>query len=71
VPGGAYPSYAQGYYRRDNRFYQRWDEIARERGEFGIWMQRHVLDTSDHAAFLASLAPPAAPPASSASVATA
>ena len=30
-PGGAYPSYAQGYYARDNAFYQRWDAIARER----------------------------------------
>jgi glutaconate CoA-transferase subunit A len=25
VPGGAYPSYAQGYYPRDNRFYLAWD----------------------------------------------
>ena len=31
VPGGAYPSYAQGYYKRDNAFYNAWDEIARER----------------------------------------
>ena len=55
VPGGAYPSYAQGCYRRDNGFYQRWDAIARERERFATWMQRHVLDTPDHAAFLASL----------------
>ena len=55
VPGGAYPSYAQGYYRRDNGFYQRWDAIARERDTFLTWMRRHVLDTPDHAAFLASL----------------
>ena len=55
VPGGAYPSYAQGYYRRDNAFYQRWDAIARERERFTIWMQRHVLDTDDHAGYLASL----------------
>ncbi len=31
VPGGAYPSYAQGYYKRDNAFYIAWDKIARER----------------------------------------
>ena len=31
-PGGAWPSYAQGHYARDNDFYQRWDAIARERG---------------------------------------
>jgi len=54
-PGGAYPSYAQGLYGRDNNFYQRWDAIARERDGFRVWMERHVLGTRDHAAFLASL----------------
>ena len=54
-PGGAYPSYAHGFYARDNAFYRRWDAIARERGTFEAWMQRHVLDTDDHAGFLASL----------------
>lgn len=52
VPGGAYPSYAHGYYPRDNRFYQAWDEISRDREEFVRWMQRHVLDTADHEAHL-------------------
>jgi len=54
-PGGAYPSYAHGFYARDNAFYQRWDAIARDRATFADWMQRHVLDTPDHAAFLASI----------------
>ncbi len=54
-PGGAYPSYAHGYYARDNAFYQRWDEIARDRERFLAWIERHVLDTTDHAGFLASL----------------
>ena len=54
-PDGAYPSYAHGFYARDNAFYQRWDTIARERDTFEAWMQRHVLDTDDHAGFLASL----------------
>jgi glutaconate CoA-transferase subunit A len=54
-PGGAYPSYAQGHYARDNAFYQRWDAIARERDVFLAWMQRHVLASRDHAGFLASL----------------
>jgi glutaconate CoA-transferase subunit A len=54
-PGGAYPSYAQGHYARDNAFYQRWDAIARERDAFRTWMQRHVLASRDHAGFLASL----------------
>jgi len=44
VPGGAYPSYAQGYYKRDNAFYISWDKIARERETFLAWMKANVLD---------------------------
>jgi glutaconate CoA-transferase subunit A len=44
VPGGAYPSYAQGYYKRDNAFYKAWDPIARERDSFLAWMKANVLD---------------------------
>jgi glutaconate CoA-transferase subunit A len=58
-PGGAYPSYAQGHYARDNAFYQRWDAIARERDSFRTWMQAHVLDCRDHKAHLKSLREPA------------
>ncbi len=54
-PGGAYPAYAQGYYGRDNAFYQRWDSIARERDEFQAWMRQHVLESRNHAGFLARL----------------
>jgi len=54
-PGGAYPSYAHGYYARDNAFYQRWDELARDRDRFLKWMERHVLRTRDHREHLASL----------------
>jgi len=43
VPGGAHPSYTQGYYRRDNAFYKAWDEIARERDAFLAWMDENVL----------------------------
>ena len=55
VPGGAYPSYAQGYYARDNRFYLAWDQIARDRAIFSDWMERHVLGVRDHAALLRTL----------------
>ncbi|HET8653074.1 MAG TPA: CoA-transferase [Gaiellaceae bacterium] len=44
APGGAHPSYAHGYYDRDNAFYLRWDEISRDRESFRAWMERHVLD---------------------------
>jgi glutaconate CoA-transferase subunit A len=50
VPRGAHPSYAHGYYERDNDFYVRWDEISRDRDRFKDWMQRHVLDTAVTAA---------------------
>jgi glutaconate CoA-transferase, subunit A len=49
VPRGSHPSYAHGYYERDNRFYVSWDAISRDREEFTGWIQRHVLDTSDFA----------------------
>lgn len=53
--GGAYPSYAHGYYERDNAFYQAWDTISRDRERFARWMDGHVLETADHQGFLASL----------------
>jgi glutaconate CoA-transferase subunit A len=43
VPGGAHPSYAHGYYKRDNAFYQAWDAISRERDSFRAWIDEHVL----------------------------
>jgi glutaconate CoA-transferase subunit A len=49
VPGGAFPSYAQGYYPRNNGFYKQWDEIARERDTFHKWMKENVLDKGPEA----------------------
>jgi len=51
VPGGARPSYAHGYYERDNRFYQAWDEISRDRETFSNWIKKHILETEDFSAF--------------------
>ena len=55
VPGGAWPSYARGYYPRDNAFYIAWDEISRDRGRFTDWIARYVLETPDFNGFLARL----------------
>jgi glutaconate CoA-transferase, subunit A len=44
--GGARPSYAHGFYGRDNTFYAAWDEIARERETFLSWMREHVLQAA-------------------------
>lgn len=46
APGGARPSYAHGYYGRDNAFYTAWDGIARDRETFLAWMREHVLHAS-------------------------
>jgi glutaconate CoA-transferase subunit A len=48
VPGGAYPSYAQGCYPRDNRFYIEWDDISRDRQTFTAWMEKYVIGVRDH-----------------------
>jgi glutaconate CoA-transferase subunit A len=47
APGGARPSYAHGYYRRDNAFYLEWDEISRDRERFTSWMRSNVLEAAD------------------------
>ena len=47
APGGSHPSYAHGYYDRDNTFYVEWDEVSRDRDRFTEWMRRHVLETAD------------------------
>ncbi|HEX7980840.1 MAG TPA: CoA-transferase [Gemmatimonadaceae bacterium] len=46
APGGARPSYAHGYYARDNAFYIAWDTISRDRDQFTRWMREHVLESS-------------------------
>ena len=56
APGGAHPSYAHGYYDRDNAFYRRWDAISRDRDRFEAWMTRHVLETAGVEEYRASLA---------------
>jgi glutaconate CoA-transferase, subunit A len=43
VPGGAHPSYAHGYYKRDNAFYKKWDAISRDRDSFRAWIDEHVM----------------------------
>ena len=55
APGGAHPSYAHGYYERDNKFYVQWDAISRDRDQFAAWIERHVLGTSDAVEYHRSL----------------
>jgi len=44
APGGAHPSYAQGYSLRDNAFYTEWDAISKDRETFLRWMEANVLN---------------------------
>ena len=39
-PMGAHPSYAQGYYDRDNAFYLEWERISRDEGALAAWLGR-------------------------------
>lgn len=43
APRGAEPSYAHGYYRRDNGAYRAWDEVARDRTTFLAWLASNGL----------------------------
>ncbi|MBV6331122.1 CoA transferase subunit A, partial [Pseudomonas aeruginosa] len=47
---------AHGYYERDNRFYQDWDPIARDRESFTAWIDEYIRGTEDFGAFQAKLA---------------
>jgi glutaconate CoA-transferase subunit A len=52
VPRGATPSYAHGYYDRDNVFYRAWDPISRDRDCFNAWIKENILETEDFAEYL-------------------
>ena len=54
-PMGAHPSYADGYYQRDNGFYEAWDPIGRDRETFRSWMEEHVLGTENFGEYLRSV----------------
>ncbi|MFJ9365954.1 CoA transferase subunit A [Nocardia sp. NPDC101769] len=47
VPGGAHPSYAQGFSERDNDYYAAWDGIGRDRDAFIVWLDQHVRTGRD------------------------
>jgi glutaconate CoA-transferase, subunit A len=40
APRGAAPSYAHGYYGRDNAAYRAWDAVSRDRAAFTGWLER-------------------------------
>jgi glutaconate CoA-transferase, subunit A len=54
-PRGAHPSYAQGYYDRDNRFYLEWDAISRDPQRLAAWLDEWVHSTAGHAEYVEKL----------------
>jgi len=52
-PWGAHPSYAQGYYDRDNDFYVAWENISREPGKLERYLDEFVRGVPDRAAYVA------------------
>ncbi|MDQ3005348.1 MAG: CoA transferase subunit A, partial [Chloroflexota bacterium] len=47
VPFACHPSYAQGYYDRDNEFYLAWDKISESADETKTWMDNWVYGVKD------------------------
>ncbi|WP_435864910.1 CoA transferase subunit A [Streptomyces umbrinus] len=54
-PRGAHPSFAQGYYDRDNAFYRSWSHISKDPARLRDWMAEWVHGTRDHAEYVAKL----------------
>ena len=52
-PWGAHPSYAQGFYDRDNDFYVGWEAIGRDAGRMNAWLDEWVFGVADRAAYVA------------------
>jgi glutaconate CoA-transferase subunit A len=51
VPHCAHPSYTQGYYDRDNKFYLEWDKISESRETVDVWLNEWVYSLKDHAEY--------------------
>jgi glutaconate CoA-transferase subunit A len=51
-PLGAHPSFAQGYYDRDNAFYRDWDAISRDPARLSAWLDEWVRGLEGRAAYV-------------------
>src|SRR5256712_1573609 len=54
-PFGAHPSYVQGAYDRDNRFYLDWDAITRDENAIQAWLREWVLGVDGRPAYVEKL----------------
>ncbi|MCI0693796.1 CoA transferase subunit A [candidate division KSB1 bacterium] len=51
-PYGAHPSFAQGYYDRDNDFYIKWDAISKDEKSMQIYLDEWIYGLPDRAAYV-------------------
>lgn len=54
-PYGAYPSYVQGYYDRDNESYIAWDKLSQDHAAVEAWLDEWVYGLENHAAYVRKL----------------
>ena len=55
VKHGAFPSYAHGYYSRNDAFYKQWDRISKDRDTFRAWVDQHIMNTRNFEEFRRSV----------------
>lgn len=55
VPYACHPSYAQGYYDRDNEFYLAWDKISESADSVKAWMDEWIYGVKDREAYWGKL----------------
>ncbi len=51
-PLACHPSFAQGYYDRDNAFYLAWDKIARDADSLDAWLDEWVYGLATHGEYI-------------------
>ncbi len=54
-PFGCHPSYAQGFYDRDNEFYVAWREISKDRARFEAYLDEWVYGVADRSDYAAKM----------------
>jgi glutaconate CoA-transferase subunit A len=51
-PWGCHPSYAQGYYDRDNQFYVDWEDISRDPSSYKNYLDAFVFGVKDRHGYI-------------------
>jgi len=57
-PWGCHPSYAQGFYDRDNQFYVNWDQISRSSETYADYLNEFVYSVRDRKEYIKKLGEP-------------